>query len=61
MSESENLASSNGVHNLDVKILSAGLAAANEEPSVLYADLRPAGSAVILTTRPLAKYQVRRD
>ena len=59
MSESENQESSNGVHDLDVRILSAGLAAANEEPSVQNAVQRLAGSAVILTTRPPAKSLAR--
>ena len=55
MSELVSQASSSGVHDLDARILSAGLAAVKEEPFVMNAVQRPAGSAVIPTTRPLVK------
>ena len=55
MSELENQVSLNGVHDLDVRTRSAGLAAANEKPSVRNAVQLLAGSAVIPTTRLLAK------
>ena len=59
MSELESRASSSGVHDLDARILSAGLAAVKEEPFVMNAVHIPAGSAAILTTRPIVKWQVK--